>query len=72
MDTMEVTDVYMLRPTRLACMGLGQWFCEATGIWDIPLIYSTTKEAKRIILDKYISEPGLMDSLQRFNKVNHD
>lgn len=69
MDTLEITDVYMQRPSSFASLGLGEWFCSALGIIDKELIYTSTKEAKHIILKRYMGVPDLLNRLNRFNQL---
>lgn len=67
MDTLDITDIYMQRPQSLAVQGLGEWFCAACGVLDKALVYSTSREAKRIILDKYTGIPEILDKCRRYN-----
>ena len=69
MDTSSITEIYMRRPQTLACQGLGEWFCAACGIMDKELIYSSTREAKKLILERYIHIENLVDRLHHFNNL---
>lgn len=73
MDILDVVDVYMQRPVAVAHIGLGDWFCRACGIVQRDLIYSTTKEAKRIINEQHIPfERDLAVTLRNFNKQHEE
>lgn len=69
MDTSSITEIYMRRPQSIACQGLGEWFCGACGILDKELIYSSTREAKRLILDRYIKIDNLTERLMHYNTL---
>lgn len=69
MDTHQITELYMQRPQAIASWGLGQWFAAAFGLLDKQLVYSTTREAKQYILDKYIGLPDLTEKLILLNRT---
>lgn len=69
MDTLEITEIYMRRPVNFASLGLGQWFCSALGILDKELIYTNTREAKRLIMQRYMGVPDLLRRLNLFNQL---
>lgn len=69
MDTHYITEIYMQRPQAIASWGLGQWFAAAFGLLDKKLVYSTTREAKQYIIDKYIGLPDLQEKLILLNRT---
>jgi hypothetical protein len=67
-DTFEITEIYMSRPTNVAHFGLGLWFCRAMGFDDMELIHSNTRTAKQILLDKrYTFLPDVLVKLVEYN-----
>lgn len=69
MDTHQITEIYMQRPQAIASWGLGEWFSAAFGLLDKQLVYSTTREAKQRILDRYMELPNLLDGLKLLNRT---
>lgn len=72
MDTLDITEIYMQRPQSMAALGLGEWFMNATGVFKLELKYSTSREAKRVILENFLDIPDLLNKLKEFNKINQE
>jgi hypothetical protein len=58
----------MRRSSAIAHVGLGMWFCRAMEIDDQELIFSSTRKAKGIIIDKrYNCLPDVLVKLAEYN-----
>jgi hypothetical protein len=70
MDTFYITKIYMMRPINNINEGLGEWFCNATGIDDTTLSKDgSTFGAKDTIITKgYNDMPNLELILREHNK----
>lgn len=73
MDTTAIVNVYMTRPQSLACVSLGQWFCNAMAIRDPELLRAEGAQAKRLFVEMgWTSEPGILDVLKDYNHRNEE
>jgi hypothetical protein len=69
MDSSAIVEVYMARPVSLACVSMGKWFCDATGMRNPELERAEGAVAKRMLVALgWVRDDAIINVLKAYNQ----